>query len=207
MRAAAAAFEVNGYGATRLQDIVGAESVSKGALYFHFPAKEALAVAIVGEYAALWGQLIERLRPQHPRAVELLIEFSWEIGAAFQSNVVTRAGIRLLLETRLYESQMAPPYEQWTAAIEELLREAARQGDLAPGVDIANVGRFIVASFTGLQQVAMAGGGPITPDACITAMWRCMLPGLVRGERLPEFIGILERRGEGSSTPRPADAR
>ncbi|OLT19135.1 hypothetical protein BJF79_02690 [Actinomadura sp. CNU-125] len=203
MRAAAAAFEVNGYGATRLQDITAREDVSKGALYFHFSAKEALAAAIVGEYSGLWERLTDRLRPRHPRAVELLIELSWAVGAAFRDDVMARAGIRLVLETRLYESRTPPPYERWTACIEEMLEEAARQDDLAPGVDVANVAWFMVASFTGLQQVAMADGGPgASPDECVAAMWRCMLPGLVRSDRLPGLVALLDERVR-TSPPAP----
>ncbi|MCP2336077.1 ScbR family autoregulator-binding transcription factor [Actinomadura rupiterrae] len=191
VRAAAAAFEVNGYGATTLQDIVAREDVSRGALYFHFPTKEALAVAIVREYGAMWDELVATLRPGQPRAVRLLIEFSFAVGRAFGGNVIARAGTRLLLETRLYESELPPPYAGWIGTVEEVLADARRQGDLASGADTAELAKFLVAAFTGLQQIVMTGGGPEDTDSCIATMWRCVLPGLVAPERLPDFTDLV----------------
>ncbi|MEV0401524.1 ScbR family autoregulator-binding transcription factor [Actinoallomurus sp. NPDC050550] len=194
LRAAAAAFEANGYGATTLQKITSLEDVSKGALYFHFQDKEALAAAIVAEHDALCRGLLVELRSRHPRALVQLVEFSWAAGLAFRDNPAARAGIRLLLETRLYESYMRPPHAGWIAEIADLLAEADRQGDIAPGVRTADVARFIVATFTGLQQIVILDGGPSDPVSCVTTMWRCLLPGLVRPERLPDLVGRLDAR-------------
>ncbi|RFU42119.1 TetR/AcrR family transcriptional regulator [Actinomadura logoneensis] len=195
LRAAAAAFEANGYGATTLQEITRHEDVSKGALYFHFPDKETLAATIVAEYDALWRGLLAELRPRHPRALVLLVEFSWAVGLAFRDNPPARAGIRLLLETRLYESHTRPPHTGWIAETAALLAEAGRQGDLAPGVNTADVARFVVATFTGLQQIVILDGGPADPVGCVTTMWRCLLPGLVPPERLPGLLDLLDTRG------------
>jgi AcrR family transcriptional regulator len=195
LQAAATAFETRGYGATRLQDITAQQDVSKGALYFHFPSKESLAIAIIQENDALWPELIEKLRPQYPRAIELLIEFSWRVGEAFLDNVLTRAGMRLMLETKLTDPSLPPPFSTWIGNVREVLAEAQEQGDLLPGVITANVARFMVATFTGLQQVVLSSGGPTDPEQCIAEMWRCLLPGLVPSDRLAELKELLPDPG------------
>jgi AcrR family transcriptional regulator len=49
MDAAAAAFATQGYGATTIRDIAGAVGMLPGSVYYHFPSKEALLLAVYGE--------------------------------------------------------------------------------------------------------------------------------------------------------------
>jgi AcrR family transcriptional regulator len=196
LEAAAEAFEVHGYGGTRLQDIVAGHDVSKGALYFHFPSKESLAITILQEHSQLWLGLIEELSAQYPRAIHLLLEFSWRVGSAFSEDSLTRAGMRLMLESTLFKESLSPPFIGWIKSIQELLALAREQGDLRESVDIAGVAKFMVATFTGLQQIVIASGGPTNPQECVSEMWRCLLPGLVPADCLAVMTMLLDRGPE-----------
>lgn len=197
LQAAATAFQKHGYGATRLQDITDGQDVSKGALYFHFTSKESLAFAIMQKHDALWGDLIEKLRPGFPRAITLLLEFSLQVGAAFKDNALIRAGMRLTLETNLRDPSLPPPFTDWIEKTRSLLVEARDQGDLVPSADPGNAAMLLVASFTGLQHVVMTRGGPLDPAVCVSAMWRCLLPALVPPERVAPLLDSLMPLGEG----------
>ena len=59
LTAAAEVFARTGFLAASMNDIVDAAGVTKGAVYFHFPSKEALAVAIVEEQFAQWPAMVE----------------------------------------------------------------------------------------------------------------------------------------------------
>jgi AcrR family transcriptional regulator len=194
LQAAAEAFEAHGYGAARLRDITEQRHVSKGALYFHFPSKESLALALLQENDSLWPDLLEKLRPEVPRAMLRLIEFSRRVGELFRDDVRTRACIRLMLETTLRERAPRPPLSGWVAGTRELLAEAREQGDLTPGVDPDEAARFLVATFTGLQQMVIVDGGPVNPERCVAQMWRCVLPGLVAPDRLGELAEEIRPR-------------
>lgn len=191
LQAAAETFEARGYAATSLQDIVSREAVSKGALYFHFPSKRALAIAVVTEHYDLWHEVIARLRPQYPRSIRLLLELSWELAHMTRDNVMMRAGIRLHLERDLIGPAVPRPSASWIGAVEGLLNESREQGDLLPDVDPKDVARFVVASFTGFQQIIEPKDGD--PSLCVNSMWRYVLPSLINDKCLSE-IGHLVRR-------------
>src|ERR1700729_2748438 len=86
LQAAAEMFESQGYLGTSLQDIVKRKKISKGALYFHFASKEALAQAIVQEQYDMWTTAVEKLRATYPRAVRVILEMSWCVARMCRDN-------------------------------------------------------------------------------------------------------------------------
>ncbi|MGH3884822.1 MAG: TetR family transcriptional regulator, partial [Pseudonocardiaceae bacterium] len=56
--AAAAQFAAVGYHGTSLSEVIAASKVTKGALYFHFASKQALADAVVAEMVEHWKVLV-----------------------------------------------------------------------------------------------------------------------------------------------------
>ncbi len=196
LQAAAEEFEDRGYLGTRLQDIVNPQDVSKGALYFHFPSKEALAVAVVQEHYDLWSAALTRLRVRHPRAIRLMLEWSWHIARLFRDDVMIRAAVRLEFERHLIGPSMPSPFAGWSAAIEELLNEAMAQGDLMPDVDVTTVADFIVAAFAGLQQASTAQSGCADLLQRVATMWRCVLPGVVTATCLAELASLVAGPGD-----------
>ncbi len=54
LEVAAAAFAERGFAGTSLNQVLRDSGISKGALYFHFPSKEALAIAVVDHLRGAW---------------------------------------------------------------------------------------------------------------------------------------------------------
>lgn len=189
LQAAAETFSDRGYAASSLQDIADRQAVSKGALYFHFPSKKALAMAVIREHEERWLALVEELRPRYPRAIRLLLELSWEMARRSRNDVLTRAAIRLQQERNLISPAVPRPFVGWIPQVADLLRQTREQGDLLPGLDPEDIARFIVASFTGFQQLADPVGRN-DPSQCVNTMWRYALPSLVDKKCLTE-IGPL----------------
>ncbi|GAA2076770.1 ScbR family autoregulator-binding transcription factor [Actinomadura alba] len=184
MTAAAEMFEARGYLGTSLQDIVTGRQVSKGALYFHFPSKEDLALAILTEQHQLWPTLISELREHQPRAIHLLLEVFWRAAGILRDNALARAGTRLACEHALIGASAPPLFSGWTDIVEQLLREARQQGDLRPDADTRVVAEFLVASFTGLQRMSALKAPDSDLHEHLAVMWRHLLPGLVKPERV-----------------------
>ena len=60
-------FSEMGYGETGLADILQRAGVSKGAFYYHFDSKEAVAAAIIQEYRSTATEMArERIDPDAP---------------------------------------------------------------------------------------------------------------------------------------------
>jgi AcrR family transcriptional regulator len=189
--AAAQMFDERGYSGTRLQDVLASSGISKGALYFHFPSKSALAVAVADESCDRWGDLLRDLRISFPRALGRLIALSWRLDRLFRQDVLLRAGMRLSLERNMISPEVPIVFESWGKEVKALLAEARDQGDLAPDVDIDWLSGFLVATASGLQHISTAPVEWTDTGRIVSAMWQLMLPGLTRQNsslNVEEFI-------------------
>ncbi|WP_119730414.1 ScbR family autoregulator-binding transcription factor [Thermomonospora amylolytica] len=206
LMAAAEMFEAKGYQATSLQDIVTGRDVSKGAVYFHFPSKQNLAVAILQEQLGRWPALVDELRQHNQRVIRLLPELLWRAHAIFHDDVLTRASTRLACEGDLIGASAPHLFCGQADVIDALLQEAREQGDLRPDVDTRIVAELIVATFAGLQRMAVLHRtGNADVRAHLAEMWRWLLPGLVKAEHMNEVMRGIDGIGPMPDTgaPRP----
>lgn len=206
LQAAAESFESQGYLGTSLQGIVTRKDISKGALYFHFGSKEALAQEVVKEQQELWTSEASILRATYPRAVRVILELTWCVARMNRDNALMRAGIRLLAERNLADPSTPHPFAGLARIIEELFVEAQAQHDLLPDVDVGMAATLVSAAIAGIQQGAIPAGKrsarKAVPDrpGCVTAMWRYILPGLVTADCLADMSVVS---AELIRTPQP----
>lgn len=192
MKAAAEEFEARGYQGTRLQDVVAGQTVSKGALYFHFSSKEKLAAAVIREQHDLLAELAARLRPRYPQPVRLLIEMSRQVVILLSDNSTTRAGTRLSCERDQIGSAAPNLFDAWAATVTGLLDEAKAQGDVPPGIDSRNVAEFIIAAVAGTHRRVRSGETDLSLHGLVTTMWQVLLPGLAAPGRQAEIMTYLD---------------
>ena len=154
LSAAAEVFAKTGFLAASMNDIVEAAGVTKGAVYFHFASKEALAVAIVEEQFAQWPPIVGRIIELSPDALTTVVALTYEVGARFRDDVLVTAGIRLSFERELVNADMPTPFVGWMAILRDLFSRARREGQLRPGVLPAATARALVGGFFGIQHVS-----------------------------------------------------
>ena len=136
LQAALEVFARKGYHRALVDDIVRASSTSKGAVYHHFPNKEALFLALVDEFA---GRL----------AVEVAAAIAGAHGALPKVQAALTAGLRafaahrelariLLLESvslgAAYQSKRLEVHERFASLIRTHLDEAIAEGSI-PALD------------------------------------------------------------------------
>ncbi|MFF1557869.1 ScbR family autoregulator-binding transcription factor [Streptomyces sp. NPDC058279] len=172
LRAAATVFEEYGYDTAKLSDIVNIAKVTKGALYFHFGSKEALAQAVID--AQNQGQ--PPALPQEYKAQEFL-----DMGMVFchqlRHDVLMRAGVRLTLDRAGQALDKAAPYEMWIALHTEVLAEAKRRGELLPGVDPVVPSQLIVGAYAGLNTMSQTLG--LDMDRQVSELYAHVMPSVV----------------------------
>ena len=71
LEVAAEAFAERGYAGTSVNDVLKASGVTKGGFYFHFPSKEALALATLRHKQEQWAGAVMASVLQRPRAVHV----------------------------------------------------------------------------------------------------------------------------------------
>src|SRR5271163_1099851 len=96
LRAAAHQFAQRPYYAVGLDDILAEAQLTKGAMYFHFRSKHALALAIVDEQTAKSDAAIKDVLSRKLSGLETLIDVSYLIAISDITQNLTRAAFNLL---------------------------------------------------------------------------------------------------------------
>jgi AcrR family transcriptional regulator len=180
---AAAAFDATGYGSTSLSDVAKQAGVTKGALYFHFSSKEALANALVEEQRQ-YAELLARVpRP----GVQTLIDMGHRMAHGLRNDVRLRAGVRLVVEFGSFDAPDPAPYSTWINAIRDCLVHAQARGDVQPGINVTDLATVLSSAFTGLQLTSHVLTARKDLDDRVTDLWRYLLPGVVPARRVSRF--------------------
>ncbi|MGW3040631.1 ScbR family autoregulator-binding transcription factor [Kitasatospora sp. NPDC001159] len=192
--AAADTFAQVGFEAASLVDISRRAGVSKGALYFHFVSKQALADGVRAAAGREVGSAALRaLRAEGP-AVQGLIDFSHELARLLREDVVVRAGVRIgrpgPRPAGAPETAAAPPgdatWRSLTAVVHRLLDRAAEAGELRPGVDRQACAELLSSVAAGQVLLAAEEVGRPAPED-VRRLWTAALPILVAAERCPGY--------------------
>lgn len=152
--AASRVFSQRGYHATAMDDIALESRTSKGGLYFHFPNKQTLFVALLDRMAAL---LRSRVESAIAAETDPLHKADVALRTVLQTFASHRTLARLFLVEALaagreFHERMAALHTTFAVLIQAYLDEAVEQGAIAP-LDTATAGR---AWFGALNEVVMA---------------------------------------------------
>jgi AcrR family transcriptional regulator len=127
-------FARKGYHRATVDDIVRASSTSKGAVYHHFPNKEAVFLALVDEFAA-------RLAAAVAGTIAVRQGALGKVEGALRAALATFAGnarlARLILLEAVslgetYEAKRAEVHDRFAALVQASLDEAVSEGSIAP---------------------------------------------------------------------------
>lgn len=143
--AAASVFDERGYEATTIGEVLTRAGVTKGALYFHFPSKQALAEGVLSEQFA-----DVRLLPRASKLQEL-VDMGLALAHRMRHDPVVSASARLSLGQEMGALFGTKGITAWVEATEKVLREARAQGELLPHVDPAETAWIFSAAWTGVQ--------------------------------------------------------
>ena len=151
LEAAALTFSRHGYRATSVDDIAEASETSKGGIYFHFPNKEAIFLALLERMAALLHERMERAMAE---AVGPTAKLDAALLTMLHTFGAHRTLARLFLvdalgANREFSARILAIQAEFMALIERQLQEAIAEGTL-PAVDTEITS---VAWFGALLQV------------------------------------------------------
>jgi len=156
LRTAARVFAERGYSGTGLSDLIAASGLTKGAFYFYFPSKSALALAVLRDQQERWlsvvrdrvlaaGGAIEQFRALTPAMLDLL---ATEPGAWS----ITRLTTELAADPATADA-VVKPMAEWVGLVADIIRRAQAEGDLRPGPDPHAVAVILVGAFDGLKTL------------------------------------------------------
>lgn len=178
LTAAAEVFARTGFLAASMNDIVDQAGVTKGAVYFHFASKEALAVAVVEEQFRQWPGVVQAIDEHSPDELTAIVALTYEVGARFRDDVLVTAGIRLSFERGLVNADMPTPFVGWVTQLQNMFSRARRDGLLRPGVMPAPAARALVGSFFGVQHVSEILTSRQDLESRLDEFWKLFLYGV-----------------------------
>ncbi|MFJ5993115.1 ScbR family autoregulator-binding transcription factor [Lentzea sp. NPDC092896] len=156
LHAAAEEFDRLGYERTSLTAVLARAGLTKGAFYFHFPSKEAVADALVERQSELWAQLRESWRVRGLDPLSALHGMFAESADRMAADVVLRAGVRLNADREVGYPGVPSTHVMWEKLVAAYVIEAAERGDLRPGTDPEAVARTLCSAALGSRLISSA---------------------------------------------------
>lgn len=127
-------FAQKGYHDARVDEIVEGSRTSKGAVYFYFPSKQDIFLAIVDKFANLMAERLEQVIAQDAPGVE-------RVSAALQICLKTFEQYRSLAKVFLvqaaglgvvFEDKQIEIHDRFARLIQQQLDDAVVEGDIPP---------------------------------------------------------------------------
>ncbi|MGO9158975.1 TetR family transcriptional regulator [Mycobacterium sp.] len=193
LRAASHQFARRAYHDVCLEDILTDAELTKGAMYFHFRSKYALAVAIIERQTAAGAVAMEDLLSRSLSGLETLIDFSYLIAARDVQTDGARAGLNLLESAGRSEGMQERLLDDWIQALAGVVEKAIAEGDIDERCSPQDVGRLIVSLHMGLRQASNLD----EPERFLLDLeksWSLVLTGILQPERIDYFSQFVRRR-------------
>lgn len=200
LTAAASVFGERGYQAATVSEILARAGVTKGALYFHFPSKRALAEGVLAE------QLNDIDTPSRDYRVQEVIDTGLALAYRVRRDPVisARAWLSLGQEMqRLFGGGVIPV---WLAETRRLLEQAKDEGELLPHITPAETAWVVSACWTGVQVYSATLSNGDDLEEKVSLLFAHLLPFIAaphvigqldyRAERAAEVVAEMDRRFE-----------
>ena len=193
LRAASHQFAQRPYYAVGLDDILAEAQLTKGAMYFHFRSKHALALAIVDEQINRSANAVKDLLTRRMSGLETLIDVSYLVAVDDITQDVTRAAFNLLESVGRTEKLQERLLHGWIELVGETAERGIREGDIVEQGDPEDIGRLLVSIYMGLRQ-ASSLDEPVVLLGDFEKAMSTVLRGIVQPDRIGYFSQFLKRR-------------
>jgi TetR/AcrR family transcriptional regulator, transcriptional repressor for nem operon len=179
------------YNMVSLDDILAEAELTKGAMYFHFASKQALAAAIIDDLTDMSRAAVTELLSRKMSGLETLIDLVYLLAVQDTQNEIARAGARLL-ETLDTTATAAPPWQSWIDFVTTLIHKAVAEGDIVDNDDPEDIAKMLVALWVGTRRISHLEQPEDHLDnlqkACVLA-----LPGFTNPDRIDYITQFIKR--------------
>lgn len=172
-----------GFQAASIANILQDTGLTKGALYHHFPTKQALGLAVIDEVISQrLEELIFKPLRESERPVDALLEIIATIDKKVPSDfVLLGCPLNNLMQEmsaldELFQARLGGVLGIWQRTVEDALKRGQKQGAILEDVDYKAAALFIVSAWEGCIGVAKNMQSPKAFGLCLK-----QLHGYVRG--------------------------
>ena len=195
--AAAAQFSHQPYDVVRLDDIIATAGVTKGAIYFHFRSKHAVALAVIDKQREALTEAVTELFERRLSGLETLVEICFLFAAEDTGDDPMRAAVNLMESIGLNAGLRASYYTEWIKHFAMLIERGITEGDVNPAYHPEDISRLLVSLFVGVRQRSDPGNADHYVGQLERA-WAYTLPGFANPSRIGYFTEYIRRRTQSS---------
>ncbi|OKK14314.1 branched-chain amino acid aminotransferase [Streptomyces sp. CB00455] len=170
--AAAHVFDECGYSGASISKIMDRAGVTQGGMYFHFKSKQELARVVMAKQ-----QEFVAFNVGQP-GLQRLIDLTFFMAHALQTNVLVRASVRLAVEQGEFGKPDATAYHEWVDQLSVFLYAARERGELLDDVDEREFATLLTGAFAGVQIYSNIATGREDLIERLISMWKYTLPAL-----------------------------
>ena len=146
----------HGYQGMRLDEVLAVTGLTKGALYHHFPNKQALGYAVVDEVIhsmvqQFWTQPLEASRDP----LGTVIHFIGHMGEIFGADIarygcpVNNLAQEMSPIDEGFRVRLDLVYQEWRTGIQKAFERAQHAGELRADIKCDNLATFVLAAVSG----------------------------------------------------------
>jgi TetR/AcrR family transcriptional repressor of nem operon len=187
--AASRRFAHSSYSMVSLDDILAEAELTKGAMYFHFSSKQALALAIIDDLTEMSRGAVTELLARKMSGLETLIDLVYLLAVQDSQDEVARAGVRLL-ETLDNTNGL---WQSWIEIVTSLIHKAVTEGDVIDHHEPEDIAKILVALWAGIRRISDLDQPEHHLDNLQKA-WILALPSFTNPDRIDYFTQFIKRR-------------
>nr|WP_090340887.1 ScbR family autoregulator-binding transcription factor [Mycolicibacterium malmesburyense]CRL70486.1 TetR family transcriptional regulator [Mycolicibacterium malmesburyense] len=206
IEAAVDLFNEIGYSATSLGDIIERAEMTKGALYYHFDSKEALAFAIIDEGSANLFEAFEMISESSAPALERIIHGCFVVADLLRTDKTARSATQLRRTFGEFSEATTRIFSRWLDEISSSVTAAIEEGDVRPDLNPLAVAETVVGTMTGAELLSSSASSGTDVMERLGRIWEVLLPAVATEESLGYFQQYLAREALRRSAPEPGDA-
>lgn len=183
-------FSELGYGETGLADVLQRAGVSKGAFYYHFDSKEAVAGAIIEEYRTAVVDAVAARIDQSSPTLDTVIVTTFVTADTLRSDQSARVGNQLLQALSQISSVGTRVYADWTANFVTMLTNALEGWESSTG-QAAEVAEAAWTGVVGSYLLSEALGDD--PYSRLARVWRSAVRAIAPTDEIARYDDLIEQ--------------
>lgn len=192
-----------GYPAAGLADIIERAEMTKGALYYHFDSKEALATAIIEDGGGRILAAFESAGRSGSPALENIIHGVFTVAETIRSDRLAEASTRLMRTFGAFNPAARKAYAMFLKDMTDRVGAAVVEGDLRNDMDADLVGRTLLGAMLGAELLTAALSDTADLGRQFHGAFAVLLPAIVAPDSLDYYREFLTRQSSRvSSGPR-----
>ncbi len=187
--AAVTLFGTVGFGMVDMVDVITEAGVSKGACYYHFPTKQALAAAIIEESNARVAAAMAPIWESEAPAMHRLITATFRFLQLVEVDDTARIGYQLRQSLRQNREPGTRHFGDTEVVFASALKRAVKDGHLRADTDVTKTAYTLFTALVGCQLLAEPFGDD--PLVRFAEVWTVVLRSIAADDHLSELDEVV----------------